>query len=154
MTTTHVEDRLQKLERENRWMKRAALAALLVVSSALALGFDEKRGPKQLDPSQLMLRDEEGRERGRIIVSKDGIALVFTEEGQVRSSLLLTKNGAALKYLGTSRDPVSGVSAQSNGVGLGYRRSREQNDVGVNALMDVLGNALANDPLLTIPEKK
>lgn len=154
MTTTHVEDRLQKLERENRWMKRAALVALLVVSSALALGFDEKRGPKQLDPSQLMLRDEEGRERGRIIVSKDGIALVFTEEGQVRSSLVLTRNGAALKYLGTSRDPVSGVSVQSNGVGLGYRRTRDQNDVGVNALMDVLGNALANDPLLTIPEKK
>lgn len=146
--------RLDRLERQNCRLKRAGLAGLVVLGAGLALGFADQARPKPLEASQLILRDEEGNERGRLIVSKDGLALACTDEGAVRSSLVLSKNSGALKYYGQGRAPVSGVSAQSNGVGLGYRTGRDKADVGVNALMDVLGNTLTADPILAPQEKR
>lgn len=75
-----VMSRLERLERQNRWMKRGA-AAILVLAGAVALmGGQGRQQGKAGEPEKFVLRDEKGNERAWLGMAKDGPALRFRDE--------------------------------------------------------------------------
>ncbi|HKU21999.1 MAG TPA: hypothetical protein VJQ50_13355 [Terriglobales bacterium] len=83
-----LEERLSKLERQNRWFKRGAAAGLVVVVALLCMA-QARPSPPALEASQLVLRDAQGRARLRIEVASDGNPTIniLDQEGRLRSSL-------------------------------------------------------------------
>jgi hypothetical protein len=83
-----LEERLTKLEAQNRRLKRGAAVGLVVVVALLCMA-QARSSPVALDASQFTLRDGQGRERLRIEVARDGNPAIniLDQEGRLRSSL-------------------------------------------------------------------
>ena len=83
-----LEERLAKLEKQNRWLKRGAAAGLVVLAAVLCMA-QARPAPPALEASQFVLRDGQGRERLRIEVARDGNPAIniLDQEGRLRSSL-------------------------------------------------------------------
>lgn len=82
-----VEERLSKLEAQNRWFKRGTAAALVIVAAGLLMA--QARPAPTVDASQIILRDAQGRERVRVAVAGDGNPAIsmLDQQGRLRSSL-------------------------------------------------------------------
>ena len=100
-----LERRIEKVERENRRLKIAALTALLGLGGAFSLGAAASP-PQKLEAETIVLRDAQGK--SRIILSVDeegpGIALLDAQ-GKVRANLGLAKEGPALDLLDAAEHP-------------------------------------------------
>jgi len=83
-----LEERLTKLEAQNRRLKRGAAAGLVAVVAVLCMA-QARPLPEALEASQFVLRDAQGRERVRIEVARDGNPALnmLDQEGRLRSSL-------------------------------------------------------------------
>lgn len=83
-----LEERLSKLETQNRWYKRGAAAGLVMVVALLCMA-QARPSPQALEASQFILRDGQGRERLRIEVARDGNPAIniLDQQGRLRSSL-------------------------------------------------------------------
>jgi len=83
-----LEERLTKLEAQNRRLKRGAAAGLVAVVAVLCMA-QARPSPEALEASQFVLRDAQGRERVRIEVARDGNPALnmLDQEGRLRSSL-------------------------------------------------------------------
>lgn len=83
-----LEERLTKLEAQNRRLKRGAAAGLVMVVALLCMA-QARPSPAALDATQFTLRDAQGRERLRMEVAQDGNPAIniLDQEGRLRSSL-------------------------------------------------------------------
>ncbi|HTM39315.1 MAG TPA: hypothetical protein VL177_00300 [Terriglobales bacterium] len=83
-----LEERLTKLEAENRRLKHGAAVCLVAVVAVLFMA-QAKPTPQPAEASKFTLRDAQGRERLRLEVTQnDNPAInIFDQEGRLRSSL-------------------------------------------------------------------
>ena len=83
-----VEERLTQLEAQNRRLKRAGAAGLVLVVAILCMA-QARPAPPALEASQFVLRDAQGRDRLRLEVTRDGSPAIniLDQEGRLRSSL-------------------------------------------------------------------
>jgi hypothetical protein len=117
-------ERLNALERQNRNFKRAGFAVVLVAACGALMAADNLR-PKVLETEKLVLKDENGKVRGKIEASgKDGIVQVLMDDtGTERVRLSVNKQGVARIWVndddGTVR--VAAYSFPSNDKDTPYR---------------------------------
>ncbi len=83
-----LEQRLDNLERSNRNM-RAGLVVCLLVAIALLTMASRPTAPKVLEAEKIVLRDQNGNERGQLFANEKSWGLVlFTESGKQALGLI------------------------------------------------------------------
>ena len=97
-----IEDRIARLERENRRLKIGALLGLLVVGAVIIMG--QSRPPAELIAQRFTLVNGDGVRIGELKASDDGLPLLFLyEAGQSLPALSL---GLRMSYADQQlRDP-------------------------------------------------
>lgn len=128
-----VVQRLERLERENRTLKRVGAAALAVVLIA-GLTAQASRGGHTLAAERFVLRDAQGVEHGALAITPDGTAQLHlgTEDGASVARLAVAPTGyASLSLSGNyqvsapavrldmSPGDFTGVSVEVGGAGGG-----------------------------------
>ena len=83
-----VEQRLERLERQNRWLKRIATVCVAVVAVVFLLR-QGKDKPRVVEAEAFVLRDSEGKQR----------AVLSMEKPNTPSLVLLDQNGTKRVYL-------------------------------------------------------
>ena len=97
MTT---EERLARLERQNRWMKAAGAVLVLVFVGVLLAGAgQDKDKPKVLDEVRakaFVVVDKDGKDRASLSCQKDGASFLGMrdQDGKVRVSLRVRSDGS------------------------------------------------------------
>ncbi|HJS99014.1 MAG TPA: hypothetical protein VJ756_07980 [Terriglobales bacterium] len=83
-----LEERLTRLEAENRWLKRGTAVGLVAVVTVLCMA-QARPELQTVEASQFILRDAQGRERLRIEATQNGNPAIdiFDQESRLRSSL-------------------------------------------------------------------
>ncbi len=91
-----IEERLEKVERENRQLKRTGLAVLLLAGVALVMG--QARPIRTVEAEKFVLRDWSGKRRATLAVQADeSVSLTLADStGKVRASLNVGKLGPSL----------------------------------------------------------
>jgi len=93
-----IEQRLGKLERQNRRMKLAGVGALVIAGAFLLMG--QARAPRTLPEVRardFILEDAQGRERANLTVASAGPGLVlYGEDGKLRVGLSVWSDGPGL----------------------------------------------------------
>jgi len=90
-----VEKRLEKLERENRCMRRAGAVVLAVAATVLLMGQGKGEKLPDLEVRSLTVKDEKGEVRVKLGTATDGSAHIglHDQAGRVRLSLRTAANG-------------------------------------------------------------
>jgi hypothetical protein len=94
-----IQDRVARLERENRWFRRAALAVTLLGGAAFLMAFaaGEDGGIgrfKQVDCGHIVIRDNDGQMRAWLGIAEGGPRLIFFDQsGHQRLGVGMTKEG-------------------------------------------------------------
>jgi hypothetical protein len=87
--------RVEKLERENRWLRRGLLAALLSAAPLAVMAQVAPAPPRPTEARQFTLLDSDNRTRASLEIVGNQPALVFYDgRGKTRVRLGLDKNGA------------------------------------------------------------
>ena len=99
----NIEQRVAKLERQNRWMKRGGGLALAAVACVVLMG--QGRKPKELadlEVSSITVKDKAGRTRARLGVLAGGSCVLRLNDkaGQTRASLGVLADGRPTLGLG------------------------------------------------------
>jgi hypothetical protein len=102
-----LKERLDRLEAENRWIKRAALAAVVLAGGLAALVWtspgqaEALLAPGPVDASQLRLVDAAGKVRfSATLGSDDSVALaLFRPNGQMAANLGVDKTGQPALFM-------------------------------------------------------
>jgi hypothetical protein len=116
--------RLDRLERQNRWLKAAA-TAVLVLGGAVVLMAGQPQD-KTGDPHQFVLRDEKGNERAFLGITKDGSALRFRDEnGKDRLWLGLVKNTPGLIFFDNQGKRQAALSTAKRTASLTFYDGKE-----------------------------
>ncbi|GEM_PF-1661513 len=127
-----IRERLEKLERQNRWFKRAGIAALLLAAAVVVMG--QARPSRTVTANKFVLQDSQGRARITIATSASmGTGIVGMppddpgiwirgEEGQEQT--VLTAN--ALRFLDERGRMMVWLFAGSNGAGLEFYGRQNQ----------------------------
>jgi hypothetical protein len=117
-----LEARLGRLERQNRWLKRGGLAALVIVGTALLLGNRFQANDKTLEVERLVVRDSFGRQRAAVNVTKGedpAIALVLYDENErPRAGLGVNKDGPGLYFTDPNGKHRAVIAKNNDGIGL------------------------------------
>ncbi len=90
--------RLDRLERENRWLKRGGLVALVVLAGAFMMGqAAPEKIPLVLKAHSFQVVDQAGKLRARLGVGADGAPrlLLYDKAGKLRGMLGVRPNGAS-----------------------------------------------------------
>jgi hypothetical protein len=103
-----VEERIARLEQQNRRMKVAvSVIVVAVLGGVLVAGpllprqanAQTPSAPRIVEANEFRLLDESGRVRGRFAVDKDGPGLAFGDEnGKLRAALRVDKDGPLLLF--------------------------------------------------------
>ncbi len=83
-----LEQRLEKLERENRWMRRIGAVGVAIAAAVFLIG-QGKDKPRVVEAEAFVLRDGEGKQR----------AVLSMEKPNTPSLVLLDQNGTKRVYL-------------------------------------------------------
>jgi hypothetical protein len=132
MTNEHgaIEERLEKLERQNRRMKLAGLGAVVIAGAFVLMGqasgpgSDWKTvsgGPPEVRAKSFVLVDANGETRARLYMSapaKGPELDLLDAKGNPRVELAVTSNGPALQLNDASGNPRAELGAAPNGPGL------------------------------------
>ena len=93
----NIEQRVEKLERQNRWMKRMGGLALAVVACVVLIGQGKAKELPDLVAKSLTIKDAKGKTRAELRIANQGVAfLLFDEAGVARASLFTLSNGAPM----------------------------------------------------------
>ena len=94
-----VEQRLHRLERQVRWMRRVGILGAVLVAVAVLIGQGKPRELPDLVAKSLTLKDEQGRTRLQLGASKKFEELgayglfILSEDGNVQAAVWTTGNG-------------------------------------------------------------
>jgi hypothetical protein len=72
-----IRERLEKLERQNRWLKRTGLAVLLLTAAVLLMG--QARPSHTVTATKFVLLDSQGRTRAILQTDSTGATLTFLD---------------------------------------------------------------------------
>jgi len=86
----------QRLERENRWMRRIGAVGVAVAAAVFLVG-QGKEATGDLEGSRLVLRDGNGQKRVDIGAEVDGktFAALLDSRGETRLTLMVSREGSA-----------------------------------------------------------
>jgi hypothetical protein len=110
MTT---EQRLEKLERQNRWMRRIGAVAVAVAAAVFLIGQGKDEDLPDLEVRSLTVKDEEGRGRVFLGSARDGSPLVQLVNKHSRPQVTLRM------MLGSPLLVLSGKDGASAQLGIG-----------------------------------
>jgi hypothetical protein len=99
--------RLEKVEKENRMLKRFGLVVISLMSLVGATG--QTRTSRTVEAERFVLKDDRGRERADLSVSSKGVALVFRDEAgrkQMTLNSLTSKAGLGHAWLALGEGAV------------------------------------------------
>jgi len=98
-----LEQRLEKLERENRWMRRIGVVAAAVAAAVFLIGQGKDREPPDLVVRSLRVQDEKGKVRASLRMTADGAILGFyDDDGKMRIMLGAKGDRHSLKFIDTA----------------------------------------------------
>ncbi|MHC4549797.1 MAG: hypothetical protein ACYTEZ_13575 [Planctomycetota bacterium] len=111
-----LEQRVDQLERQNRWMRRIGAVGLALVAAVLLMGQDRAKDLPDLKVRSLTVRDLGGKERAALFTAADGspFLTLADKDGTIRAMVsssavgaalnLYDKNGKTRARLGTAAD--------------------------------------------------
>jgi hypothetical protein len=103
--------RLETLEKRNR---RSKLLLLCGIAAALTLGAQVNSGSQVIEGRAFVLRDDGGKERGRISTQGTDTSLVLNDDAQnPRAKLTVSKDGPALVLYGPGGKMLANLVAFS-----------------------------------------
>ena len=116
------EERLERLERQNRNFKRAAAVVSVVAVSVLLMG--QARKPRTIEVETIRLLDRQGRER--VTIGTTDLSAFIKGAKPIPEISLLDENGRVrvnlnLDGLTLFGEPSSGISGQSGCVRVSSR---------------------------------
>ena len=89
-------NRLERVEAQNRRIKRAGIALVAVVGAALLTGTALSKSPTIVEAEEFHLVDEKGTIRAELLVDPDGVGLALSDgNGHVRVGLTVKANGVS-----------------------------------------------------------
>src|SRR3990172_7128596 len=101
----NIAERLDRLERENRWWKRVVIVILVIVGSVGLMG-QTPSGRRVVEAERFVLKDADGRIRGVLGSEYPGLLPESSLPGQV-----------GLHLYSSSGDYVAGLAESHDGVG-------------------------------------
>jgi hypothetical protein len=97
--------RLEKVERQNRRLRGAGIAVLVLAVAGLLMGQAMPRARK-VEAERFLLEDETGKVRAMLMVDKDGPGLfLYDENGKTRFGASVDKDGSGLGLLDENGNP-------------------------------------------------
>jgi hypothetical protein len=143
-------NRLDRLERQNRWLKGLGLALLLIVGAGVLMGAAEPASDKTISTEKLVLRDGNGKPRIMLATDKDQNGIVFYDaNGRQNCTFVLQRDGAVLRFLEEDGRLSSGISCERGGIGLVGIGTSGRRQTEVNAII-VPGQVLLNARPFTV----
>jgi hypothetical protein len=125
MTTQQTTDqaailqRLDRLERQNRWMKRGGAVLLVLVGAAALMGSQAPAKDRTDDSNAFILRDRAGKERAGLTLAANGPVLRFLDEGgKERLRLGMFKDVPGFVFYDSRGKRQATLSAATEGVRL------------------------------------
>jgi hypothetical protein len=90
-----LEQRLERLERENRWMRRLGAVAVAVVAAVLLMGQDKAKDLPDLVVRSLTVKDKDGKVRATLATLATGSAYLrfLDKSGKRRAALDVLNDG-------------------------------------------------------------
>jgi hypothetical protein len=134
--------RMDQLERQNRFFKRASVLMLIVATSLLFMGQTKKQKVSNIvEAEKFILRDPQGKIRGGLAIDSQGIArlALADEEGKTHVTLSVNENGRSGLYVTDSKGLIrAGLASLPDGtpdlgladaqgvvrVGIGFDKAR------------------------------
>lgn len=111
-----LEQRVRKLERENRWMRRIAAVTVAVVAVVGLVGQGKEEKLPDLEVRSLVIRDEDGRARAQLATrEKDGSPFLTLWDRAKRGSLTLTTLANGSSYLSLIDKSLSATLGTQHG---------------------------------------
>src|SRR5919198_1248010 len=113
--------RLNRLEREARWWKRAGIAAITLLALGVLLGVNrgqEVDKPEELRVKRVLLVDAQGTQRGRVGIEADGTPRFFLDDpsGTPRVGIAVTADGRpGLTLYDQTGKPRAGLGMAADG---------------------------------------
>jgi hypothetical protein len=104
-----LEQRMTKLERQLRWLKRLGALAIAVGAVVVLVAQAKEKGLPDLEVRSLNVRDETGRDRARLwLRPRHGPEVILSHKSELTAGLAVTKDGRGLLALtdSTSRAQV------------------------------------------------
>lgn len=111
--------RVDQLEQQNRFFKRASVFILVVTTSLLFMGQSKKQEiPNVIEGQKFVLRDSRGKIRGGLAIDSQGIArlALADEEGKTHVTLSVNENGRSGLYITDSKGLIrAGLASLADG---------------------------------------
>jgi hypothetical protein len=150
---TAVLARLEKLERQNRWLKRVGALVLVFAGVGLVMGAQERPNGQRSEEA-FSLRDANGKQRVWLGMGTEGPLFRFTDEnGAEISSWMVTKGGMAFRFLNSKGGLRTGLSLEPAGVAMVSVDDRGRLVVGRNAVAADAGIFSTGRKPATVPSK-
>jgi len=123
---------MEKLERQNRFLRRLGFAALVLILVAVVSGQAE-RASREVAAEAFQLLDADGKKRGELVMAEDGPLLrLLDAEGQPRATLSGGKQTALVLYDAEGQARVSTAAMeQESGLSIFDGEGRPQAKVAV-----------------------
>ncbi len=87
-----IEQRVAKLERQNRWMKRAGGVMLAAVACVFLMGQGKADKPGPVEATAFVLRDADGKNRGELGITDSGLCRLVLRDSQGHDMVCLSVN--------------------------------------------------------------
>jgi hypothetical protein len=111
-------ERLNRLERHNRWLARS-LICLLVLCGVGLLGAAQGVPGQTTGNEPLVLRDGAGKVRARFESGPEGTVLRFLDDqGKPLASMVAGQDALVLRYFNKKGQFQTGIALQSDGIAL------------------------------------
>ncbi len=135
--------RLDRVERENRWLKRAGVVALAVIAAVVLMGqATESKVVKVIEAEKFVLRDGQGRQRAELFAHKDVSGLAFSDQkGRVRIVMGVDKDSQTFHLMNENQIPRVSIGLDEKGSTLLMWDSHQKLRLGLG--VTILGPALA-----------
>jgi hypothetical protein len=101
MTIEELSARLEKVERQNRWMRAGGIAALVLVAAGAAMG-QAAAPPKVIQAERFEVRDAGGKTRAVLGINPEGVAELALHDkiGEPRIGMDVAPEGPSRAWLG------------------------------------------------------
>ena len=111
--------RLDKVERENRWLKQAGVVALVVIGAVVLMGqATPSKVAKVIEAEKFVVRDKSGKVRAELSMSADGSPQLILRSSEGKSGAVLavgTDGSPSLVLYDRNDKPRIGLSVSADG---------------------------------------